>query len=181
MTDYSEEQVEEIVQEAVAKTEKSFGGTFKRLKSENEELRNFYETAVADHEAAKKTMEQRIEELQNLISESKQHISELVVKGELDRQLREKGPLPEQFVSTDRIVCSDDPETLRENVAKEIDKGARAFEKLLSDTGIALPQAAHVPGNPTNPPSRNTATSHNLKRAEAQDVLRSMTQRGLIR
>ncbi len=39
MKTYTEEQVDEIVQEAVAKVERSFGGTFKRLKSENEEFK----------------------------------------------------------------------------------------------------------------------------------------------
>lgn len=39
MKAYTEEQVEEMVREAVEKTERSFSGTFKRLKSENEELK----------------------------------------------------------------------------------------------------------------------------------------------
>ncbi len=39
MKTYTEEQVEEMVQEAVAKSERSFGGTFKRLKSKNNELK----------------------------------------------------------------------------------------------------------------------------------------------
>ncbi len=39
MKSYTEEQVKEMVQKAVGKTEKSFAGTFKRLKDENERLK----------------------------------------------------------------------------------------------------------------------------------------------
>jgi len=35
---YTEKQVKEMIQEAVAKVEKSFDGTFKRLKADNELL-----------------------------------------------------------------------------------------------------------------------------------------------
>ncbi len=38
MSGFTEEQTEEMVQEAVGKTEKSIGGTFKRTKNENERV-----------------------------------------------------------------------------------------------------------------------------------------------
>ncbi len=59
MTGFTEVQVEEIVREAVEKTEKSFGGTFKRLKSENEELKYKFEAAVSDYDSVKKDMEKK--------------------------------------------------------------------------------------------------------------------------
>ena len=70
MSGFTEEQIEEMVQEAVAKTEKSFGGTFKRLKSENEELQNNYEAAVAEYNASKEEMGKRINELERARDES---------------------------------------------------------------------------------------------------------------
>lgn len=181
MSEYTEEQVEEIVQEAIAKTEKSFGGTFKRLKSENEELKNRHETAVAERDAAKKEMEHRIGELENLLSDSTKHISELAVRGELQRQLRGKGPLPERFIDVNSVEYSDDPEILRVNVDAAIDRGRREFEQVLSETGIALPQTAQPSVNPTNPPSRDTKTAYDLKRAEAKETLQDMQRRGLLR
>ena len=74
MSGLTEEQVEEIVQEAVAKTEKSFGGTFKRLKSENEELKQNYETTTVEYESAKEEMKQRVSELESKLAESKKRI-----------------------------------------------------------------------------------------------------------
>jgi len=47
---YTEEEMEERVREAVERTERSFGGTFKRLKSENEELRTAVEAAASEIE-----------------------------------------------------------------------------------------------------------------------------------
>jgi len=181
MTEYTDGQVEEIVQEAVAKTEKSFGGTFKRLKSENEDLKKKYEAAVAENDAAKSEMEHRIEELESLLSESSKHISELAVKGEIQRQMREKGPVPERFIDVGSIEYSDDPEELKKRVAAAIDRGREEFEGVLGEIGIARPQTAHQPANPTNPPSRDTRTAHDMKRAEARDALNDMARRGLLR
>ena len=65
MPGLTEEQVEEMVLEAVEKTEKSFGGTFKRLKSENEELAKKYESAAAEYDSAKKEMSERINKLKS--------------------------------------------------------------------------------------------------------------------
>ncbi len=45
MITYTENQAQEMVQEAVAKTELSFGGTFQRLKEENEKLQEMRKPA----------------------------------------------------------------------------------------------------------------------------------------
>jgi len=177
----NEEQVEEIVQEAVSKTEKSFGGTFKRLKSENEELKKSYETAAAGYESAKKELETRIGELESRLGESKKHISELAVRGELERQLRIKGSLPEKFIELESIEYSDDPEMLSVNVSAALDRGRRNLETALKDIGLDVPQNNETPGNPTNPPRRDTKTAQDLKNSETKDVLRDMARRGLIR
>jgi len=181
MTEYADNQVEEIVQEAVAKTEKSFGGTFKRLKSENEDLKKKYEAAVAENDAARSEQEHRIEELENLLSESSRHISELAVRGEIQKQMREKGPVPERFIDIGSIEYSDDPEELKTRVSAAIDRGREEFESALGEIGVTQPQTLHQPANPTNPPSRDTRTAHDLKRTEARDALNDMTQRGLLR
>ena len=181
MSDHTKEEVEEMMQEAIARTERSFGGTFKRLKSENEEHKTKYETAVAEHEAAKTEMEKRIAEFENTLSEKKRLISELTIRGELLRQIREKGPLPERFVDVESIEYSDDPETLRVKVAESIEKGREAFGQMLSELGISLSQDSMPAVNPTNPPRRDTKTAQNMKRSEAREVLQEMTQRGLIR
>ena len=181
MPEYTEEQVEEMVQEAVAKTEKSFGGTFKRLKSENEDFNNRYEAAVAEYETAKEEMKQRIVELEGLVSGSTQQISKLAIQGELQQQLREKGPLPERFVNVNSIEYSEDPETLSSNVAAAVERGRSEFEQTLRDVGIAVPQSTQPSANPTNPPSRDTKTAHDLKKADSKEVLQDMMKRGLIK
>ena len=71
MSGFTEEQAEEMVQEAVVKTEKSFGGTFKRLKNENEGLKTKFEATAVDYDSAKKEMEKRINELESKLTESK--------------------------------------------------------------------------------------------------------------
>ena len=181
MSEFKEEQVEEMVQEAVAKTEKSFGGTFKRLKSENEEIGKKYEAAAAEYESAKNEMIERIHELESKLEESKKHISELALKSELQKQLREKGPLPEKFMDIEKIEYSDDPEILSSNVANEIEKGHKSFEKVLQDIGISIPHNHQTPVNPTNPPSRDTKTAQDLKSAATKEVLHDMMKRGLIK
>jgi len=181
MPEYTEEQVEEMVRKAVEKTEKSFGGTFRRLKSENEELKARCEAAAAERDAAREELERRIGELEALLEAGSRRISELAVRGEVQRQLREAGPLPERFIDVDSIEYSDDPEVLRENVARAVEKGREEFGKVLAELGIT---ARHVPGpppNPTNPPSRDTGTARNVRRAEARDVLADMARRGLLR
>ena len=181
MAEYTEAQVEEKVQEAVEKTERSFGGTFKRLKSENEELRANYENAAAEHAQDRENMEKRIQALESVISQSKQHISELAVRSELQKQLRETGPLPERFVDMVSIEYSDDPEILRTNVSEAVERGRKEFEQTLSEHGIALPNSTIRTSNPANPPSRDTITGHNIRNAEAREALHDMVRRGLIK
>ena len=181
MTGYTEEQIEELVQEAVAKTERSFGGTFKRLKSENEELKVVYEKTLAEQDTVRSSLEKQIEELESVISNNNGHISELAVRGELQRQLREKGPIPERFLDVGAIEYSDDPETLDRNVADVIDRGRKDFEQVLSEYGISFQRTPSGAGNPTNPPSRDTTTAHSLKSAESREALQDMLRRGLIR
>lgn len=180
MSSYTEEQVEEIVQEAVGKTERSFGGTFKRLKSENEELKTAYEKAVTEHEEISSSLEKKIAELDSTISGNNTHISELAVRGELQKQLKEKIGLPERFLDAESIEYSDDPETLSNNVAEAIEKGRKEFELALSEHGIPIPQSSSA-GNPTNPPTRDTTTAHSLKNVEAKGALKDMVRRGLLR
>jgi hypothetical protein len=175
MTDYTEEKVEEIVREAVAKTERSFGGTFKRLKSENEELRTACEGAAAERDSLKTQFEQRISELEKEIGLRDEKISGLAVRGEVQRQLREKDPIPERFLDVNGIDYSDDPETLCNNVAEAIGKAEKEFREALGQIGIDLSQKGQP--NPTNPPTRQ----YNPKKTEARDVLDSMTSRGLLR
>ena len=181
MEEYTEEQVEEMVQEAIAKTEKSFGGTFKRLKSENEELKTKHEAVAAEYETARNDMQKRIEEFENLLSESKKHISELAIRGELQRQLRGKSPMPERFVDVGSIEYSDDPDTLSASVVEAVDNGQKELEQALGTIGIAVSQVSQPQGNPTNPPNRDTKTARDLKKSEARDALQDMTRRGLLR
>ena len=181
MPQFTEEQVVEMVQEEVAKTEKSFGGTFKRLKSENEELKALNDTAVEEYESTKKEMQLRMEELESLLSERTKQISEFAVRGEFQRQLREKGYVPERFVDLGSIEYSDDTEKLRANVSNALEKGRKEFEQTLGEYGITLPHSGQPPVNPTNPPSRDTKTAQDMKRTSSKEVLQDMMNRGLIR
>ena len=178
---YTEEQVEETVLEAVAQTEKSFGGTFKRLKSENEELQAKVGETLSGMESTQSEYQERIATLESKLGEREKTVSELAVKGEINRQLRESGPLPEQFINTDGIEYSDDPEILRENVAGELTRGRNALEVALKDMEVTTSAGQGTPVNPTNPPSRDTALSRDMKTAESQEVLHDMARRGLLR
>ncbi|MFC1538721.1 hypothetical protein ACFL6H_04795 [Candidatus Latescibacterota bacterium] len=178
---FTQEEVEEMVREAVEKTEKSFGGTFKRLKSENEELIAQHETALAERDSARDQLENTVKEYEQKFSENKKTISEFAIKSELEKQFREKGVLPEQFVDPGSIEYSDDPEILSSNVAKEIEKGRKSLEKVLQDIGITASGSIQATVNPTNPPSRDTKTAHDLKTAVSKEVLSDMRERGLIR
>ena len=115
------------------------------------------------------------------LTENKKTISELAIQSELQKQYREKGTLPDQFVDAGSIEYSDDPEVLSSNVAKEIDKGRKNLEKVLQDIGIAIPSNDSATVNPTNPPSRDTKTARDLKSAATKEVLSDMRERGLIR
>jgi len=181
VSQFTEAQVEEKVHEAVEKTERSFGATFKRLKSENEELRQQFESIHTEHESTRGDLEQRIGELESSLSESRKHISELAVRGEIQKQLREGGPLPEHFIEPDSIPYAEDPEELRTNVEAAIDLGRKEFEQALAEQGIKLPKTTAPGANPTNPPNRDTSTAQNMRNAEARDALSDMIRRGLIR
>ena len=182
MSGFTQEQVEEMVREAVEKTEKSFGGTFKRLKAENEELQKLRETSENDLLSAKSTLEKRVSELEQEVTARTQRISELAIRGEVSKQLREAGPVPEEFLDLSSIQYSGDPDILRAQVANAIDGGRKKLARVLDELGVAgLPEPFARGGNPTNPPSRDTRTAQDLKRSSSQDVLRDMLRRGLIR
>ena len=136
MAGYTETQVEERVQEAVARTEKSFGGTFKRLKAENEELQRARDTVAAEQAGMRSALEQRITELEAELGTSRLQISELAIRGEIQRQLRETGPLPEEFLDTSSIRYTDDAESLRTQVAAAIETGRHNLARVLDDLGI---------------------------------------------
>jgi len=181
MSGYTEEQVEEMVREAVEKTEKSFGGTFKRLKSENENLASELESLRSGYSDERREMEERLGELESLLADSRVRVSELAVRGELMRQLRDTGPLPEQFVDIDAIAYSEDPQELKRNVTEALERGRREFDSALEEMGVQVPETQRAAANPTNPANRGTAVAHDLRRAEAQTALRDMTRRGLLR
>lgn len=181
MSGFTQEQVEEMVREAVEKTEKSFGGTFKRLKAENEELLKLRETAEKDFTSAKTLLEKRVTDLEQEVSTRTQRISELAVRGEIQKQLRETGPLPEEFWDLPAIQYTDDPEALRAQVSAALGNGRKKLARVLEDMGIAASTEPLPKPNPTNPPSRDTRTAQDLKRSSSQEVLRDMLRRGLIR
>ena len=181
MAQYSEEQVQEMIHEAVEKTEKSFGGTFKRLKSESEELREKYESAMVQFENEKAAYDNRKLDLDRELTEKKVKLSEMAVRGEIQKQLHEKGPIPERFINPDGIPYSEDPETLSTAVAEALEKGRKEFEEALQEVGLTISPESRAAVNPTNPPSRDQKTAHDLKAAGAKEALRDMAKRGLIR
>jgi len=180
MTEYTDERVEAMVREAVEKTERSFGGTFKRLKSENEELAREREEALARAGEEKRVLEERVAELERLAALRGDRIAELAVRSEIERQLKDKGPVPERFIDREAIVFDDDPAILAENVGRAIEEGKREFEEALAAAGIARDRERN-PVNPTNPAVRDTIAGRDLKRAGARDALADMARRGLIR
>ncbi|MDP2984122.1 MAG: hypothetical protein Q8O92_12435 [Candidatus Latescibacter sp.] len=181
MTQYSEEQLQEMISEAVDKTEKSFGGTFKRLKSENEELREKYESAMIQFENEKASYDSRMLDLDRELTEKKVKLSKMGVRSEIQRQLGEKGPIPERFINFDEIPYSEEPETLSAAVAEALEKGRKEFESALQEAGLTISQENRAAVNPTNPPSRDQRTARDLKAAGAKEALRDMARRGLIR
>jgi len=177
---YTEEQVEEKVREAVAQTEKSFGGTFKRLKSENEELQAKLGETLAGMESAQSEYRERVTVLESQLEGRDKAVARLAVQSEINRQLRESGPLPEQFINAGGIEYSDDPDILRGNVAEELARGRSALDAALRDMGVCAPAGQGRPVNPTNPPSRDTTLSRGMKSAESRDVLNDMARRGML-
>jgi hypothetical protein len=178
---YSEEQVQEMISEAVDKTEKSFGGTFKRLKSENEELREKYESAMMEFENEKAANDSRMKDLDRELITQRVENSQMKVQNEIQKQLGEKGPIPERFINLDEIEYSEDPEELSTRVSETLEKGKKEFEEALQEAGLTISQENRAAVNPTNPASRDQRTARDLKAAGAKEALRDMARRGLIR
>ncbi len=185
MTQYTEEEIEERMREAVERTERSFGGTFKRLKSENEELRAAMEAAASEREAAaaaaeaeRRTLAERIAGLERDTETHRARAAELAVQAEIERHLRETGPIPERFIDRAAIAWDDDPNTLRANVHEAVERGRKEFEEAIAAFGVLPERSAAVPANPTNPPARSV---RDLRRAGARETLADMRRRGLIR
>jgi hypothetical protein len=181
VTQYSEEQVREMIREEVEKTEKSFGGTFKRLKAENEELREKYESAAAEFENEKGMIEKRMLELDGELAEKKVKLSEMAIKAEIRKQVHEKGPIPERFINLEEIEYSEDPEALSHSVAETLEKGRKEFEEALQEAGISITEENRATVNPTNPANRDRRTVRDNQSAGAKEALQDMTGRGLIR
>ncbi|MHB9030864.1 MAG: hypothetical protein ACYC9O_19005 [Candidatus Latescibacterota bacterium] len=181
MEQFTPEQVEEMVREAVEKTEKSFGGTFKRLKSENEELRAELDAAKMQHESEHAALEEKIAAADRELAGKLAKVSELAVREEIHRQLAGKGPLPERFIPVAEIPYSENPEELTASVTEAIEKGRREFEATLREAGISLKPEAGSSGNPTNPAGRGSGAASDLKSASARDALRDMAKRGMLR
>lgn len=154
---------------------------FKRLKGESEEFREKYESAMVQFESEKAAYDSRMLELDRELTEKKGKLSEMAVRGEIQKQLHEKGPIPERFINLDEIPYSEDSETLSAAVAEALKKGRREFEEALKEAGITLSEESRAAVNPTNPPSRDQRTARDLKAAGAKEALRDMAKRGLIR
>lgn len=181
MEQLTREEVEELLREAVEKTEKSFGGTFKRMKAENEELQARLDAEQARFTDERAALESRIAEFDRELAEKRAKVGELAVREEIRRQLEGKAPLPERFVPLAEIPWNDDPEALSTAVAGALEKGRREFEETLREAGIPVGAETGAPSNPTNPAGRGTGTARDLKAASARDALKDMTMRGLIR
>ncbi len=181
MEQFTQEQVEEMVREAVEKTEKSFGGTFKRMKSENEELRAELEALNSRHQGEKTALEEKIAAAEKELSEKRTKVSELAVREEIRRQLAGKGPLPERFIPMGEIPYSEDPEELTASVAEAVEKGRKEFEATLREAGITMKPEPGSSGNPTNPAGRGSGAASDTQSATAREALRDMATRGMLR
>jgi len=179
--EYTEEQVEQLVREAVEKTERSFGGTFKRLKSENEELRAQAEAARAEFEPERAALEGRVAEYDRELAEKGRRIAELAIRGEIGRQLSEGGSLPERFIQPEGIQYSENTEELTRAVADAISRGREEFEAVLREAGISVEAELKGGSNPTNPAGRDAVAGRDLKAAAAREALHDMARRGLLR
>ncbi len=181
MDQYTQEQVDEMVREAVEKTEKSFGGTFKRMKSENEELRTELDDVTAQHRREKTSLEEKIAAAEKNLAETQTKMREMAVREEIRRQLAGKGPLPERFIPPAEIAYSDDPAELSASVADVIEKGRGEFDAMLREAGISLKPETGASGNPTNPAGRGAGAVDDRKSASAREALRDMAHRGMLR
>ena len=183
MPEYTEDQIEEMLADAVDKTEKSFGGTFKRLKCENEQLRAEIQAASDGYQSSREEMEARIGDLESLLIESGGTIAELTVSGEIQRQLKNGAPLPERFIDREAVSYSGDPEELSASVAAVIERGREEFEAVLAEVG-AVPseyEAAIRAANPTNPPLRDSTVARDIRKNGAREALADMSRRGMLR
>ena len=181
MDQYTQEQIDTMVREAVEKTEKSFGGTFKRMKSENEELRTELDAAIAQHQREKTSLEEKIATAEKNLAETQTKMREMTVREEIRRQLAGKGPLPERFIPLAEIAYSDDPAELSASVADGIEKGRGEFDAMLREVGIDLKPETPASGNPTNPAGRGAGAGEDRKSASAREALRDMAHRGMLR
>jgi len=181
MEEFTQEQAEEMVREAVEKTEKSFGGTFKRLKSENEELRTEIEAMKEKNLSERTVLEEKIAAAEKEIAEKRAKLGELAVREEIRVQLEGKAPLPERFIPSGEIVYSENPEELAASVAAAVEKGRCEFEAVLLEAGISLKPDSGASGNPTNPAGRGAGSASDRKSASAAEALRDMAKRGMLR
>ncbi len=181
METYTREQADDMVREAVEKTERSFGGTFKRLKAENEELRAQSDAERGEFEAERTELRRLLDERDAEIGERGRRIEELAVGAELARQLASGSPVPERFIDPKSIAYSDDPEELKRSVAETVERARAEFETILGEAGIVMnADARHTP-NPTNPAGRDGSAGRDLKAASAREALGDMARRGLLK
>lgn len=188
MEEFTREQVEELVREAVEKTEKSFGGTFKRMKAENEDMQASMEaervrldaeqTRFAEERTA---LEDRLAGLERELAEKRAKVGELSVREEIRHQMDGKNPLPGRFIPVSEIVYTEDAEALASAVSEAIEKGRREFEETLREAGIAGNPETGGPVNPTNPASRGAGAARDQKAEAAREALKDMARRGMIR
>ncbi len=181
MEQFTREQVDEMVREAVDKTEKSFGGTFKRMKTENEELRAELDAVRERSEADRAALEERLAETGRSLEEVRVRAGELAVREEIRSQLAGKPPLPLRFIRTEEIGEREDPEMLARAVAEAIERGRTEFEETLREAGIQPAAERETAGIPANPALRGGGAAQGRKTAEARDALRDMAKRGLLR
>ena len=181
METYTREQADDLVREAVEKTERSFGGTFKRLKAENEELRAKADTDREGSEAERAELKRLLDERDAELGERGRRIGELAVRAELTRQLASGVMVPERFVDPGSIVYSDDPEELKKSVAEAVERARAEFESILGEAGIVTGAAARLTPNPTNPAGRDGSAGRDLRAASAREALGDMARRGLLK
>jgi hypothetical protein len=188
MEQFTREQVEEMVREAVDRTEKSFGGTFKRLKAENEDLQARLaeetagrETERARFESERESLEGRLAGSDRELAEQRAKVGDLAVRGEIRRQLEGASPLPERFIPVSEIGYTEDPEALAAAVSEALARGRREFEETLREAGIPTNPEPGAAVNPTNPAGRGASAARDSRAEAAREALKDMARRGMIR
>ena len=181
MEEFTVERVEEMIREAVEKTERSFGGTFKRLKSENEEILGRFDAEREKHDAERAELERRLAEREEVLAERERRLAEIAVRAELNRQIASTGPIPERFIDAGAIPYSEDPEELKRAVTEALERGRAEFDAALREAGVAPGGGARTASNPTNPAVRDGSAGRDIKAAGARDALKDMSRRGLLR